>query len=227
MPKQKTLQHGVPVPQNNADLESNKEIIAIMPPKDTSPSDLSDVAKYIRAQMAQSTYLVTPWPSNIVTLVQFDGTIHALDLANVARKSNIKGSAKAVTTAVKGVRSDMSNMMSFVQNTMRANRLIAETICTDCGFEHKKITIRGPVENSAEPSTEAGVLIVQFTGGGQYHIQMSSDGGITWVNCDPTKRAGVVVRNLKSKTPYLFRGRKVLAYDAYGDWVGPVEGTPL
>ena len=134
--------------------------------------------------------------------------------------------ASWVKDCVKVVRSNMENLMSMVQNAMRANRLIAIKICTDCGFEHKKITIRGPRENAANPSTEAGVLIVEFTGGGQYHIQMSSDGGLTWVNCDPTKRAGVVVRNLNAKT-YLFRGRKVLANDAYGDWVGPIEGTPL
>ncbi|MEI6853209.1 MAG: hypothetical protein WCL06_10215 [Bacteroidota bacterium] len=223
----KTVLHDAPAPENNAEPVEVREIIAIMPSDKLTPDELSSEVKNIRVKLTDNNDMPDPFPTNIVSLTEYDLTIKELDHAILVRKSNVVGSAKLLSDAVKKTRSDTANLMSMVQNAMRIKPLEAIRICTDAGFKHKKLTARGSRPNTARPTTVAGELLVEFGGSTQMHIQISKDKGQTWTNCDPTSCASLLVQNLISDTTYYFRGRKVLKKGAYGDWSGTIEGTPL
>jgi hypothetical protein len=223
----KTVLHDAPAPENNVEPVEVREIIAIMPAADLIPDELSSETKKIRVKLTGNTDMPDPFPTNIVSLANYDLTIADLDHAILVRKSNVIGSAKLLSDAVKKTRSDTANLMSMVQNAMRNKPLEAIRICTDAGFAHKKLTARGPRKNTARPTTVAGELLVEFGGKTQMHIQISRDKGQTWTNCDPSSCASLLVQNLISGTTYYFRGRKVLKKGGYGDWSGTIEGTPL
>ena len=215
---------GAPQPHENSEMVEVRKIIAILPWEGLAPADKMYDANYKKDKLTGNVRFPIPWPSNIVSLDDFSDSIEDVDAAITLRKTNVKGSANALQKAVKIMYNNAQNIMTMVQICMNNNVGDAIEICIGTGFEYKTITVRGKRKNSVKQGSEPGELVFECEGAGYHEFQMSVDGGVTITHL-PSGSSGIcIAKNLISKKEYWFRGRLILAGNAFGEWTTWVSG---
>ena len=209
---------GEPVPHEASMLVEVKSVKAVLNWKDKSPPEVSTNCKYKVEELTDNSYFPLPWPTLIVTLVQFGALIVALDKAITATESKTKGSAALLRKALRNIKVAAQSIMSMVQITMNNNIGLAVEICEGAGFEYYISKGGSTRENRVRKSTIPGVLYIELGGGGQHEFQISTDGGITATHLGVSTSGSYTAQNLISKKEYWFRGREVLTKGRFAEW---------
>jgi len=175
-------------------------------------------AEFVISKLTSNPKFPLPYPANITTLAKLVTDTHDFDLAIVAAKNKVVGSAEALKIADDLVHMDLISIMSMVQSAVDADRVNGIKIANEAGFDTKKEAISGAGHAEVKRGAEPGVLIAFGDGPGYHDWLKSDDGGATWERIAPTRGRRKTERDLVSDKRIYFRSRLVLKDETYGEW---------
>ena len=152
----------------------------------------------------------------------FDTDIKALDTAQTAALTKVKGAAQARDDKKAVVLTDLHLLLAYVQTIADANPKNAETIITSSGFDVKHESVRTKEALSVKPKKgESGTMIVtvkKVDGAIANLWQMSVDGGKTWTELDATTQGKITITGLTPGSAVMLRHRPILR-KGKGTWI--------
>jgi len=220
MTDKKSQIQGAPIPHEASMALEMKKVIVVLHWEHLSALEIFKDSNYKIGKLTLNPNFVEPWPINVTTLTAFTTLAEKLNDAITLSASKVKGSAKGVTTAVRALNMAAQSIKAMVQIKVNSNILTAVEVCVSAGFDYYIVSGKPARKTGAFRSTEPGVMLVQIAGGGQQQIQISTDGGETFMDLPPVTCASTQVVGLISKKEYWFRGRRVLTKGRYGEWTG-------
>ena len=220
MSEKKSQMQGAPVPHEASIALEVKEVIVVLHWDGLTPLEIYKDCNFKSGKLEDNPNFVIPWPTVFTSRADFILLAEKLNDAITLSASKEKGSAKAVASAIKAVKTAAQSIMAMVQIKVSSNILTAVEVCLSAGFDYYVVSGKAPRKTGAFRSTEPGVLIVQIAGGGQQQFQISTDGGETFTDLPPVTCASTQAVGLISKKEYWFRGRRVMTKGRYGEWTG-------
>jgi predicted phage tail protein len=165
------------------------------------------------------------FPSPTPTLAQVGAAITALNTAETATLTRVKGSVATRNTARVTLHTLLQQLKGHVQNAADADPENAASIIQSAGMAVRKSPVRPPRVFGATPGPVAGSVKLVAAAAARraaYEWEYSTDGGKTWVTAPPTLQAKTTVTGLPSGTAVLFRARAVTKTGAQ-DWSAAVS----
>ena len=159
------------------------------------------------------------FPNPSPPLAEVAATIAALNTAETATLTRVKGSVATRNTARATLRTQLQKLKSCVQDAADADPEHGIAIIESAGVAVRKSPVHPPRVFAATPGPVAGSAKL-VTGAAarraSYEWEYSVDGGKTWVAAPPSLQARTTVTGLPSGT-VLFRHRAVTKTGG-GDW---------
>jgi len=152
---------------------------------------------------------VTPNPP----LPQLSADIDALDTAETATHTRVKGAAATRDAKLVIVKADLAKVCVYVQVLVDLDPANAATIAQSAGLSLCKTAVRSKAELSAKPNktTSGAVDLVAKLGNvkASHEWEYSTDGGKTWTATTSTLQAKTKITGLTPATVVLFRHRAI------------------
>jgi hypothetical protein len=166
--------------------------------------DVISFAQQIATAMTGNAYFPTPNPP----LSTLEADVAALNTAEAAVLSRVKGAAEARNSKLATVRSDLEVLRTYVQSIAdAANPTNAEAIIESSGLAVRKTAVRNKPALAAKQGSVSGSVNVAAKSAGSraaYDWQYSTDQK-TWTSLPPTLQAKTGVSGLTAGTLYYFR----------------------
>ncbi|MBI4946090.1 MAG: hypothetical protein HY840_06790 [Bacteroidetes bacterium] len=180
-------------------------------------------AKLIRQSMKAN---ISIWfPNAPVALADngvFDTDIKALDTAQTAADTRVKGAAQTRNDKKAVVLNDLHLLLAYVQTIADANPKNAETIVISSGFDVKHLGTHGKEAISVKPKKgESGTMIatVKKVEGAIANLwEYSTDEGKTWIDMDASSKGKTEITGLTPGSKLIVRNRPVLR-KGKGTWI--------
>ena len=218
MSDKKSQKLGAPVPHEASMALEAKKVIVVLHWDDLSPLEIYKDSNYKIGKWDNNPNFVIPWPVNVTSRADFILLAEKLNDAITLSASKVKGSSKAINSAINALKTAAQSIKAMVQIKINGNLLTAVEICLGAGFDYYVVSGKTTRKTGVFRSTEPGVLIVQIAGGGQHQFQISTDGGETFTDLPPVTCASTQAVGLISKKEYWIRARRVHTKGRYGEW---------
>jgi hypothetical protein len=164
------------------------------------------------------------FPNPTPPLAQVSAAISALNTAETATLTRVKGSVATRNTARIALHTLLVQLKSYVQNTADADPENSASIIQSSGMAVRKTTLRARRVFAATPGPVAGSAKLVTASAGHrssYEWEYSVDGGKTWVTAPPSLQAKTTITGLPSGATVQFRSRTVTKTGP-GDWTTAV-----
>jgi hypothetical protein len=174
----------------------------------------------IVTSMTKSSWFPKPSPS----LAKVKTAIGALEKAQAATLTRTMGTRTARDVAWLAVRRILQQLASYVQKIADAHPEESLAIIQSSGFSAKKSSGSRAHTFNVERYKVSGSARVTVPVAGDrvnYHWQMSTNGGKTWIDRPSTTRSSTVVPGLTPGSTVLFR-YKVVSKKGESDWSEPI-----
>jgi hypothetical protein len=162
------------------------------------------------------------FPSPPISLATVNADIGALETAETAALSKLKGAAQDRNDKKAIVLADLRQLMAYVQSVANLNPKNAETIIAGSGFDIKLEGVRTKPPIAVKPKKgESGTMIAtvkKIDGTVSSLWQMSADGGRTWVSLDPTAKGRIEITGLTPGSTLMVKHLPVLR-KGKGTWL--------
>jgi hypothetical protein len=165
------------------------------------------------------------FPTPAPTLAALTAAIAALNAAEMATLTRLKGTVSARNTARGALVLLLQQLKGYIQNTADADLANGAPMIESAGVGVRKTPVRPPRVFNATPGPTSGsakLVTPAAAHRASYEWETSTDGGKTWVTAPPTMQARTTVTGLPSGTSVQFRVRAVTK-DGAGDWSAPVS----
>ena len=173
-------------------------------------------AQHIVTAMTGNPAFPTPTP----TLASVTGNIVALQTAEAAALSRIKGAVTARNDKKAALVAQLQLLKGYVQSVGDADPDSSAAAIQGAGMAVKKTPVHKPrVFNAVQGPVSGSVKIITASGGRRvaYDWEYSTDGGKTWVTTPVTLQAKSTILGLSPTATVLFRYRPVTK-TGEGDW---------
>ena len=164
------------------------------------------------------------FPSPVPTLAEVTAGIAALQVAESAALSRIKGAVTARNDKKAALVALLQDLRGYVQKTADAAPENSAALIQSGGFTVKKTPVHKPrVFAAAQGAVSGTVKLVTASAGhrASYDWEYSIDGGKTWAALPSSLQAKTSVIGLAAGTTVLFRHRAVTK-TGVADWSQPV-----
>jgi hypothetical protein len=160
-------------------------------------------AQSVATAMTDNASFPTPNP----TLATFQADIAALNTAETAVLSRVKGAVETRNAKLAIVKADLGVMRTYVQSIADANPSNAEAMIESAGMKLKTVTLRDKAALAVKPGDVSGAVLLEAKSAGDraaYDWQYSTDQK-TWTALPQTLQAKTSSSGLTAGTLYYFR----------------------
>lgn len=167
----------------------------------------------------------TAFPNTTALLAQITAAVTALNTAETATLTRVKGAAATRNAARAALLALLQQLKAAVQAAADADTDNAPSIIESAGIAVRKSAVRPPrVFDATQGPTSGTAKLVTASAGhrASYEWETSTDGGKTWVTAPPSLQAKTVITGLPAGTTAQFRYRAVTRTGA-ADWSQPVS----
>jgi hypothetical protein len=167
------------------------------------------------------------FPSPVPPLTVVTGAINALQAAEAAALSRLKGAVTARNDRKAALITLLQQLRGYIQTTADANPENSANIIESAGIPVKKLAMHKQRVFAATPGVVPGTVKLVTPSAGprsSYDWSYSADGGKTWVEVPSTVQAKTIVTGLSTGAAVQFRYRAVTK-KGQGDWSQPVSLT--
>jgi hypothetical protein len=160
-------------------------------------------AQSVATAMTNNASFPTPNPP----LATFEADIAALNTAETAVLSRVKGAVETRNAKLAIVKADLGVMRTYVQSIADANPSNAEAMIESAGMKLKTVTLRDKAALAVKPGDVSGAVLLEAKSAGDraaYDWQYSTDQK-TWTALPQTLQAKTSSSGLTAGTLYYFR----------------------
>jgi hypothetical protein len=177
-------------------------------------------AQSVVAAMTNNPHFPTPLPP----LADVSAAIAALQSAETAALSRLKGTIVVRNDKKTALVTLMQELRNFVQKTADADQENGAAIIQSSGFPVRKAPARKPRTFAAKPGAVSGSVVVTAATAARrasYEWQYSTDGGKTWIEAAPSLRSKTTISGLPVAVSVQIRYRAVTKAGP-SDWAQPL-----
>jgi len=177
-------------------------------------------AQNVVQQMTGNAHFPTP----TTPLADVSAAIAALQSAETATLSGLKGTVVVRNDKKASLLTLMGELRNYVQKTADADPLNGAAIIQSSGFSLKQTPTRKPRVFAAKPGAVSGSVEVTAATAAKrasYEWQYSVDGGKTWIEAPPSMRSKTTIVGLPIAVSVQLRSRPVTKAGP-GDWTQPL-----
>jgi hypothetical protein len=177
-------------------------------------------AQAVIVAMTNNPHFPTPLPA----LADVSAAIAALQTAETAALSRLKGTIVVRNDKRAALVTLMQELRNYVQKTADADPQNGAAIIQSSGFPVRKMPLAKQRVFTAKPGVVSGSVVVTAAPAAKrasYEWQYSTDGGKTWIEAAPSLRAKTTIPNLPVASSVQLRYRPVTKAGP-GDWSQPL-----
>jgi hypothetical protein len=188
------------------------------------PRSVPAIISYAQSVLAAMTNNPN-FPTPIPALTEVSAAITALQTAEAAALSRVKGAVVTRNDKKAALVALLQELRGYVQKTADANADSSANIITSAGLPMKKTPVRKPRAFTAKQGAVSGsveVIAVSAARRASYEWQYSTDGGKTWIEAPPSLQAKTTISGLPVASTVQFRFRSVVKAGP-SDWSLPTS----